>query len=135
MVTENIALPLNRPRSWRSKLLTRQSQLVLDALVLASAFTFAYLLRFDFKIPDNEVQRMLQQLPFVLIFECGLIWATGIYAFVWRYVGMAEIKAFLAAALISGVLMILLRTWLPDELQVARVPLSITVTDCFFAFG
>jgi FlaA1/EpsC-like NDP-sugar epimerase len=100
-----------------------------------SAFVLAYLLRFDFAIPEQEKQRMLYQLPFVLLFQLVLMWLAGIYAFVWRYVGMAEVKAFMAAALWSALALLALRTWLPEQLQPARIPLSITVVDTLLAFG
>ena len=100
-----------------------------------SAFVLAYLLRFDFAIPEQETQRMLYQLPFVLLFQLVLLWLAGIYAFVWRYVGMAEMKAFMAAALWSSLTLLALRTWLPEQLQPARIPLSITLVDTLLAFG
>jgi hypothetical protein len=40
---------------------------------------------------------------------------TGIYAFVWCHVGMAEVKAFMTAAL-TALPSILLRIWLPEEM-------------------
>ncbi|MCM3874357.1 MAG: polysaccharide biosynthesis protein [Pyrinomonadaceae bacterium] len=125
----------NSSRSWRAKLLTRQAQFTLDTVVLVLAFMLAYLLRFDFVISERETQHMLYQLPFVLLLQLMLLWFAGIYAFVWRYVGMAEVKAFLTAALWSALPMIALRTWLPEQLQPARVPLSIIVMDTVIAFG
>jgi FlaA1/EpsC-like NDP-sugar epimerase len=135
MVTDNLALKVKASRGWRFRLLTRQSQFALDTLVLVSAFVLAYLLRFDFNLPEAATQRMLQQLPFVLALQLVLLWAAGIYAFIWRYIGMAEIKAFLTAALWAALPMILLRTWLPEYLQVARIPLSIILIDTILAFG
>lgn len=110
-------------------------QFALDTVVLVSAFVLAYLLRFDFDIPERDVQHMLYQLPFVLLLQLLLLWLAGIYAFIWRYVGMAEVKAFITAALWTALPLIVLRTWLPEQLQPARVPLSITVMDTVVAFG
>jgi FlaA1/EpsC-like NDP-sugar epimerase len=135
MVIENPPHRTNWSRSWRAKLLTRKAQFTLDTAVLVSAFVLAYLLRFDFDIPERETQHMLYQLPFVLLLQLVLLWFAGIYTFVWRYVGMAEVKAFITAALWAALPLIVLRTWLPEELQPARVPLSITVMDTFVAFG
>ena len=78
---------------------------------------------------------MLYQLPGVLLLQLGLLWLTGIYAFIWRYVGMAEVKAFITAALWTALPLMLLRIWLPEQFQPARVPLSIIVMDTVFAFG
>lgn len=134
-MVENPTHLTNWSRSWRANLLTRPTQFALDTLVLISAFVVAYLLRFDFDIPERETQHMLYQLPFVLLIQLLLLWFTGIYAFVWRYVGMAEVKAFITAALWAALPLIVFRTWLPEQLQLARVPLSITVVDTVVAFG
>ncbi len=135
MVIETPHNRTNWSRSWRSTLLTRKSQIALDTIVLMSAFVLAYLLRFDFVIPERDTQHLLYQLPFVLLLQLGLLWLAGIYAFIWRYVGMAEVKAFITAALWAALPLIALRTWLPEQLQPARVPLSIIVMDTVFAFG
>jgi FlaA1/EpsC-like NDP-sugar epimerase len=104
-------------------------------MVLMSAFAFAYLLRFDFDIPEQATQHMLYQLPFVLLLQLLILWLAGVYTFVWRYVGMAEVKTFITAALLAALPLILTRTWLPEELRPARIPLSITLMDSVFAFG
>lgn len=119
----------------QSYVLTRKSQFIIDTFVLMSAFVFAYGLRFDFDIPEPDKQHMLYQLPFVLLLQLLLIWSTGIYAFVWRYVGMTELRAFLNAAMLSALPMFVMRAFLPKEFQFARIPLSIIVMDSVFAFG
>src|SRR5262249_48191378 len=95
----------------------------------------AYLLRFDFDVPPRDMQHMLYQLPFVMSLQMLTLLLAGVYSFIWRYVGMAEIKSFILAALWSALPLILLRIWLPEQLQPGRVPFSITVMDTVFAFG
>ena len=119
----------------QSYFLTRKSQFTIDSVVLMSAFVFAYGLRFDFDIPPIERQHMLYQLPFVLLLQLLLIWSTGIYAFVWRYVGMTELRAFFNAAVLSVLPMLVMRAFLPKQFQFARIPLSIILMDSVFAFG
>jgi FlaA1/EpsC-like NDP-sugar epimerase len=135
MVTDNLALRANPSRGWRTRLLTRQSQTVLDTVVLLSAFVLAYALRFDFNMSGPDVLIMLRQLPFVLLLQLVLLWAVGIYAFIWRYVGMAEVKTFVTAALLGALPLVLMRIYLPDHLHIARIPLSVTVMDTILAFG
>ena len=122
-------------RSLRTNFQTRKSQSALDTLVLMSAFALAYLMRFDFDIPEHEAWNMLYQLPFVLLFQLLIMRLAGIYSFIWRYVGMAEVKAFINAALLTTLPMLIMRFWLPEALQPARIPLSITLMDSVFAFG
>lgn len=125
----------NAPRRPWLLLLTRQLQFVLDFVTLSSAFVLAYMLRFDFALPDYEARVILVQLPLVLGLQCAALMGAGVYSFIWRYVGMAEIKAFTKAALISSLPIVMLRLWLPEDLQAFRVPLSIIVMDTVLGFG
>jgi FlaA1/EpsC-like NDP-sugar epimerase len=110
-------------------------QWTLDTLVLISAFVFAYQLRFEFDVPAKDLRSMLYQLPVVLLLQLLLLRWAGIYAFIWRYVGMAEVRSFLVAAFWSAVPMLILRLLLPEQLQVARIPISIAFMDTLLAFG
>ncbi|MCP9496175.1 MAG: polysaccharide biosynthesis protein [Pyrinomonadaceae bacterium MAG19_C2-C3] len=122
------------PRRW-SRLHVKQLHLVLDLMVLIGAFAVAYLLRFDFDIPPEYVSRALVQMPYVVLLQFAMIIAFGIYNFIWRYIGMAEIKAFIKAALISALPIITLRAGLPTEMQEWRVPLSVTIMSTILGFG
>lgn len=124
----------NKTRPWWLRLLLRQPQFALDTGVLTAAFALAYLLRFDFLLPNNELHQGLMQLPSVVLAQFAVLIAFGIYSFVWRYVGMAEIKTFMAAVLCSALPFVALRLWLPERLMAWRVPLSVIVIDTVLAF-
>lgn len=115
--------------------LVRQLQFAVDLTILVAAFVLAYLLRFDFAIPKQEIYHGLVQLPAVVLIQFGVLFLTGVYTFIWRYVGMAELKAFLSGALCSLLPVVALRVWLPEEFQQWRVPFSVIVVDTFLAFG
>ncbi|MBA3354611.1 MAG: polysaccharide biosynthesis protein [Pyrinomonadaceae bacterium] len=115
--------------------LVRQLQFAVDLTILVGAFVLAYLLRFDFVIPRTDIFYALIQLPYVVLIQFAVLFLTGVYTFIWRYVGMAELKAFLRGALWSVLPVITLRVSLPEEFQQWRVPLSVIVVDTFFAFG
>lgn len=115
--------------------LRREVQLLLDLSVLGSAFVLAYLLRFEFQIPKDYVLHGLIQLPLVVLIQLALLALMGVYSFVWRYVGMAELHAFVRAGVYSATPILLLRLALPDRFAPWRVPLSIIVMDSVFAFG
>jgi FlaA1/EpsC-like NDP-sugar epimerase len=121
-------------RPWL-RLFVRQLQFVLDTATLSSAFLLAYLLRFDFSFPEEETRAILLQLPYVVALQCVALILIGIHSFIWRYVGMGEIKSFIKAALISAIPLFLLRIVLTEQFQVWRVPLSIIVVDTILAFG
>jgi FlaA1/EpsC-like NDP-sugar epimerase len=118
-----------------SKLLTKQIQFLLDCFVLATSFLLAYAIRFDFPIPDDLFELALVQLPFVVTIQVAVLLATGIYRFMWRYVGLSEAKRFVEAAVWATVPILAARALLPDALQVGRVPVSIILVDACLAFG
>lgn len=126
----DVALPV-----WWGRLLTRQLQFALDLLVLAAAFVFSYLLRFEFAIPQSYIEDGLIQLPVVLLIQLGALFMAGVYTFVWRYVGLREVKAFFNAAWWSFLPLVLLRLSLPEAYKEWRIPLSVIVLDTLLAFG
>lgn len=120
-----------RPSRWMS----RRTQFMLDLLALIAAFSMAYLLRFDFSIPEQESRHALIQMPYVVSTQLLVLAVMGIYSFIWRYTGMAEMKIFLKAATLSCLPILAIRLGLPDELKLLRVPLSIILMDSFLAFS
>lgn len=115
--------------------LTRGLQFALDVSTLVLAFVLAYLLRFEFALPDVELRNALQQLPYVVLIQLGALALAGVYSFIWRYVGLGEVKAFVYAAIWSGLVLTVLRLSLPDRFGSWRVPLSVTLMGTVLAFG
>ncbi len=116
--------------------LRRPVQLALDVAVLCGAFFLAYLLRFDFEIGEYYFDNALNQLPFVVFVQFIALFLVGTYSIIWRYVSLDDIRAFLKAALISAVILVLIRLLVSNE-QFARwqVPLSIILIDTGLAFA
>jgi FlaA1/EpsC-like NDP-sugar epimerase len=117
------------------RLLSRQSQFLLDILVLVVAFVVSYGLRFEFSVPADNVKNLMVQLPLVFLLQFGSMHVFGIYTFVWRYIGMAEVAAFLKAAWWSFLPLVVLRLALPSEFAQWRIPLSIILMTTVFGFG
>ncbi|MEM7482280.1 MAG: nucleoside-diphosphate sugar epimerase/dehydratase [Acidobacteriota bacterium] len=122
------------PRSAAAFFLKRRTQFIMDLVALILAFALAYLLRFEFQLAGQE-SRALSQLPLAVLLQISACYLAGIHTFVWRYVGLREVEAFVRAAAISAVPMVLLRVFLPESAEVWRIPLSIIVMDTLFAFG
>jgi FlaA1/EpsC-like NDP-sugar epimerase len=116
-------------------MLTRGLQFALDLAILVSAFSLAYLLRFEFAVPGKELRNAVQQLPYVVLVQASALALAGVYSFIWRYVGMGEVKAFVYAALWSGLTLAVLRFSIPDRLTGWRVPLSVILMGTVLAFG
>jgi FlaA1/EpsC-like NDP-sugar epimerase len=115
--------------------MTKRLQFFSDVFVLFCAYTVAYLLRYEFSIPPQEVPAYFHQLPYVLLLQIGALSMSGVQTFIWRYVGMSELRTFVKAACAPALIMLLLRLMLSEELQRWRVPLSIIVMDTILAFG
>ena len=116
--------------------LRRPVQLLADVAVLCGAFMLAYLLRFEFEIPEYYFNNALNQLPFVVFVQFASLFLFGAYSIIWRYVSLDDIKSFLKAALVSGVILVLIRLLVSNE-QLSRwqVPLSIILYDTGLAFA
>jgi FlaA1/EpsC-like NDP-sugar epimerase len=113
----------------------RRIHYLLDLTVLVAAFLLAYLLRFDFAVPRSQFTDLFTQLPYVVLIQMAALTMAGVYAFIWRYVGMSESRAFFKAALWSLIPILFLRLVLPREWNDWSVPLSIIVLDHAFGFG
>ena len=118
-----------------ARVLNRRTMTALDLVVMVLAFTFAYALRFEFAVPPLEIQRAQLQLPLVLAVQLVALYASGALSFVWRYVGMAEVPAFLRAGAGSAAFLLALRLALPNSMASLRIPISIILIDGLFAFG
>jgi len=122
-------------RPWYARLSVRPLQISLDLAVLAGAFAIAYLLRFDFDVPASERQTALTQLPLVVLVQMVALRTAGVHAFIWRYIGLSEVRAFVTAAVLSAAPILIARMGLPSSLGVLRVPLSVTLIDTLLAFS
>ena len=110
----------------------RAAQLAIDVVVLVVAFVLAYALRFDFHFPEGAAAALRTQLPVVVLVELAALLVSGVYRFVWRYVGLPELRAFLRAGL-GATAILLLSRFLPDGQW--RVPRSVAVINLLVAFG
>ena len=106
-----------------------------DLIVFSAAFTVAYLLRFDFDIPNNERAHWLVQLPFVLLIQFASLRFFGVYRLIWRYIGMSELNSFLKAACLALAPILCFRLLLPESLHQFRVPLSVILINIGLAYG
>jgi FlaA1/EpsC-like NDP-sugar epimerase len=121
--------------------MSRAVKIGLDMFTLAAALVMAFVLRFEGLPPVREGWRhfVLAHLsisgPNVLLVQFGMLYAWGVYSFVWRYVGLAEIRAFNGAFASSALILAAFRLFLPDQLQDFRLPLSVIAIDAILAFG
>ncbi|MDX6711427.1 MAG: hypothetical protein QOH96_2443 [Blastocatellia bacterium] len=130
----NVELSAIWVRDWRRKLY-KLLQLLLDLSLLIVAFYLAYLLRFDFRIPEKELISFSVQLPLVVLLQLGILYLCGVYKFIWRYIGLAEIKRFVLVAVWSIFPLLALRVFLPNSMQQFRIPISIIFSNALLSFS
>ena len=118
----------------RYALITRRIQFFLDLLILAGSFQLAYLLRFDFRVPQGTFTTASAQMPVVILIQVTALFLAGVHSFIWRYVGMREFKAFVLAFWWSALALTALRFTLPDTLAEWRVPLSVILMGSVLGF-
>jgi FlaA1/EpsC-like NDP-sugar epimerase len=127
--------PVQPAAPWWRFFFRRPMQVALDVGVLLLAFALAYLFRFEFAVPKSWLARALEQAPFVVGLQLLALLAAGVYAYIWRYVGLAEVQGFARAALYALVPLIVLRLLLPQSLDDYRTPLGVIMMDTVLAFG
>jgi FlaA1/EpsC-like NDP-sugar epimerase len=149
-ITNDRLVPLIRPKravapaqneatnssslQWNRRLL-KLLQFGLDVVVLVAAFGLVYLWRFDFAIPEHEFRLALIRLPYTVLIQFAALILAGVYMFIWRYIGMAEVKAFFNAALWSILLLLVMRFGLRERFEELRIPISVIMADTPLAFG
>ena len=69
----------------------RLLEVLLDFLVIASAYYLAFGLRFEFHMTDPLVSLYLQSLPVVIIATYMTTYLCGIYRGIWRYTGLEDL--------------------------------------------
>ncbi len=75
-----------------------------DLLVAAFAWSFAYLLRFNFEPPPNFMDEMLRTLVWVVPLQGVVFWRFGLYRGLWRYASVADLRRIFLAVLMAAAL-------------------------------
>ena len=119
----------------RIRLMNRRTTFAIDLLVMVAAFALAYLLRFDFLVPASHFHNAVYQLPLVVAVQFAALYVSGALAFVWKYVGMAEVPAFVRAAGASAAVLLGFRLFVPEGYANLSVPISIILMNTLTAFG
>jgi len=103
--------------------------LLADAFLLATAFYFAHLVRFDFAIPHNFQTGFLRLLPVVLITKLVCFYFFDLYRGMWRYTSIDDLLNVIKASTISTLLII---SFILLRFRFAGFPRSVFLIDwCF----
>ncbi|HBG05609.1 MAG: nucleoside-diphosphate sugar epimerase [Geobacteraceae bacterium GWC2_58_44] len=104
----------------------------LDVALMAASLSFAFLLRFDFRIPADQLEGLREGLAVVLIAKPILFAASGMYRNIWRYASLQDayqiLKVVTFSSFASGFLLVFMDG--PYAL-----PRSIYILDWFILFS
>ena len=82
--------------------------LLADILLLSSSLFLAYLIRFDFHLPQPYSILLYQMLPFVLIVKIGCFYFFDLYRGMWRYTSISDLLNIIKASCVSSLVIICL---------------------------
>jgi FlaA1/EpsC-like NDP-sugar epimerase len=77
-----------------------------DIFLLTGSLFLAYLIRFDFHLPQPHAILLYQILPFVLIIKIGCFYFFDLYRGMWRYTSIADLLNIIKASSVSSLLII-----------------------------
>ena len=69
--------------------------MMLDAIASSIALFSAFLIRFDFSIPDNFFGLFYQWMPWFIILQIFVFYFAGLYARMWRYTSLFDLYAIM----------------------------------------
>jgi FlaA1/EpsC-like NDP-sugar epimerase len=111
----------------------------LHLLLVPIGYYLAFAIRFDFRIPPEQLELFWRSVPYVMVFRLAAYGGFGLFQGWWRHVGMSDLVQLLKATTLSTVL-VLFALFMSAGLQGddAPLPRSILVLDwvcAIFLFG
>jgi len=73
-----------------------------DTAAAALAWSLAYLLRFNFDLPDNFAAELRQTLIWIVPLQMLIFWRFGLYRGIWRYASTADLRRIVLAVALSA---------------------------------
>jgi UDP-N-acetyl-D-glucosamine 4,6-dehydratase len=107
--------------------------LVMDCLLLSSAFILSFLLRFDFSIPKEYKTSIIVFLPIFVFLKIGFFYLFKIYSFNWRYISLKELFRISYTLLISSAILFFANLFLQYFFNSISIPKSVVIIDFFLS--
>lgn len=117
------------------QIVSRQTQILLDAMAMATAFTLAYLLRFEFVLPPAVLHHWPVQTAFVVLLQSFLLRLTGAHEINWRSFSLYDLPSFILPMALTCIPLVIFRIYFPNILDVLRVPLSVILLNAWLSLS
>ena len=79
----------------------------LDALASIATLYFAFLIRFDFSIPDNFLLVFFDWVPWFMLLQISVFYFANLYARIWRYTSLFDLYAILSSVTIVSAISVI----------------------------
>lgn len=73
-----------------------------DAIAATLAWSFAYLLRFNFELPPNFAAELHQTVYWVVLLQMIIFWRFNLYRGIWRYASTSDLKHIFLAVILTA---------------------------------
>lgn len=79
-----------------------------DTCMVALAWAFAIIIRYDWPLPPEVEAIFWQTLPIVVTIQSIVLWTGGLYRSIWRFTGMPDFATILRAAIVGTFAIVLI---------------------------
>jgi len=110
-------------------LFSRATQVLIDTVIFSVAYFLSYLIRFEGLPPGLYLKQMLSLWPVVVLARHLAFSLFQVYRIIWRFISVREAVGMFAALLPLSVILTLARLWLPSEMDLFRLPVSVIVME------
>ena len=81
--------------------------------IFVAAYWLAFVLRFDFYLPDEYSQIMIKAIPLLVIVKMSIFYCFGVFSGLWRYANIDDIWRIIKASFFSTAVFIVLTLFIP----------------------
>lgn len=113
--------------------LGRPGHVMLDCVVLSLAFVAAFMLRFDFDLPELRRKQMIVMLPYTVLARVAMNSLFGVYRIIWSYVSLADVWRFLGSVATVSLVFLAFRLFYPGTNPYFQVSLAIIAMEGTFS--
>ena len=100
----------------------------IDLLLLAAALYDAFLIRFDFNIPEFYLNAMIRMLPYVVATKIVCLFFFDLYRGMWRYTSISDLLNIIKAATVSSLFIV---AFIAFKMRFVGYPRSVFIIDWF----
>jgi len=102
---------------------------LVDTIIVFVAILIAYLLRFNFQIPQHYIKTWKVVFPLIIILKCSLFFGLKLFAGSVRYSGLTDFIRILTFGIIALIILSVINTLFISMHKEAIIPLSVLLID------